>query len=421
MTNSSESTNLKRTLIANFPTLNWQSRLAVFLGVFGFSWLFLEPLPAFRLGESLMSNLGIWGYLGLFAFSAALTVGYELLQKRRLIGRMNLIPITMVLTETGTRHYLNTPRDMKSGIFIKRFVETLGHIPEGSVLSHLEMYNLSLLVVTKEKIVELDPKLSFAESGINTDSGLECRIFGRIKDEYVTGKAAMPPAFARPVEIVICLDVTGSMRGIIDDLKTNLSTLHENISQEYKRRGITIYDIGIKIVAFRDFYADGDAAIQITPFFNLPNENIRYQATIASFVADGGGDTPETSLEGLALGIMSEWDRSGNRNQLVVLITDAPPHPLERDLNNKPANYPNNIPLTMDALQDLWESGRYIKNAGKKLLLVAPSHPIWDSISNTWTMVWYVNLQEMVSRGEGVSSYITKLIADSMIDTQRAA
>jgi hypothetical protein len=422
MTTSSEAMNAKRTLIANFPTINWKSRLAVFLGVFGFFWLFLEPLSAFKLGESVMSTLGIWGYLSLFVVSAVLTIGYELFQRRKQIGKMDLIPITLVLTETGTRHYLNTPRDIKSGIFIKRFVETLQHIPESSVLSHPEMYDLSLLVMLKQKVVELDPKLAFAESSIDLDGELECRIFGRIKPEYETGQA-MANRIARPVEIVICLDVTGSMQGTIDDLKANLLSLHENIANEYKRRGITIYDIGIKIVAFRDFYVDGDAAAHITPFFNLPNENVRYRAAVTSLVADGGGDSPETSLEALALGIMSEWDRSGDKNQLVVLITDAPPHPLDKRMGNKPENYPKNIPPTLDAMKELWESGQYIKNSGKKLLLVAPiaDSQIWEDISNTWTMVWCVDFKQIVSRSESVSTHITKLVADSMIDTERAA
>jgi hypothetical protein len=79
------------------------------------------------------------------------TAGFEFNQKPRIIVEMNLIPINITLTETGTRHYLDTPHDLKSAIFIREFVETLTYIPQDSVLSHMDMYDLSLIVISPEK------------------------------------------------------------------------------------------------------------------------------------------------------------------------------------------------------------------------------------------------------------------------------
>lgn len=421
MEKSTESSPKKRTIIANFPSVSWQSRLAVFLAVFGFFWLFLEPLSAFQLGTSIMSSLGIWGYLSLLAFSATATFGYEFLQKKKFIGEMHLIPINLTLTETGTKHYLSTPRDMKSGIFIKKFIETLTYIPDDSLLSHVEMYDLSLLVITPEKkVVELQPALSFKESDLDLTVELECRILGKIKESLLVAKL-LPVKIARPVEIVICLDVTGSMEGVINDIKTNLAGLYQNITAEYQSRGLTIYDIRIKIVAFRDFYDRAAPAIEVSPFYYLPNEKNQYQSVMDSLPATGGGDIPESSLEALAVGIMSDWDNTKNKNQLVVLITDAPPHPLEMNTDNKPAGYPKNIPQTLDDLRNLWESGIYIKNSGKKLLLVTPDCQDWQDINDSWTMVWFIDFQKVTTNKESVSAYIAKLISESMIDTQRAA
>jgi len=226
---------------------------------------------------------------------------------------------------------------------------------------------------------------------------------------------------ARPVEIVICLDVTGSMQSVINDIKTNLSDVYQSIANEYKKLGITIYDVRVKIVAFRDFYNRKAPAMEISPFYYLPNEKNQYQSTMDSLPATGGGDTPESSLEALTLGIMSDWDNTRNKNQLVVLITDAPPHPLEMNSNNKPKDYPSNIPLTIDGLRDIWESGTYIKNSGKKLLLVAPDCQDWEAIYKNWTMVWFVDFLKVTQDRGNVSAYIAQLISESMVDTERAA
>ncbi len=383
-------------------------------------WLLVEPLSTFQLGSSLMASLGVGGYLGLLLFSGIATVGDELFQKRKLIGKMDLIPINVTLTETGTKYYLNTPRDLKTGIFIKRFIDSLPNVPQDSMLFHSDMFDLSLIVITSQSKIELDPTLSFSDADIPLDKELECRIKGKIKQEFLVAYGMMIVR-SRPVDVVICLDVTGSMQGVIDDIKTNLVDLYQSVVGGYQNLGITIDDVRVRIIAFRDYYHDGAQAIEMSPYYYLPNDRKLYENIMTSLQAKGGGDTPESSLEALAIGIMSDWKSSGGENQLVVLITDSPPHPLEMNANSKPENYPEGIPLSMDDLRSLWESGSYIKNSGKKLLLIAPEYPEWISIRETWSMVYHVDFGKVDMNQGGISGYISQLVSESMIDAERVA
>ena len=138
---------------------------------------------------------------------------------------MNLIRINITLTETGTRHYLNTPHDLKSAIFISKFFGTLTYIPQDSVLSHIDMYDLSLIVISPEQQYEIEPTLSFLGSDIPKNSELQCRILGRIKEPWAV-VMMRDLNIAKPVDIAICSDITGIMQDVIDDIKSNLSHVY---------------------------------------------------------------------------------------------------------------------------------------------------------------------------------------------------
>ena len=63
----------------------------------------------------------------------------------------------------------------------------------------------------------------------------------------------------------------------------------------------------VRVVAFRDLVADGDAAVEESPFFALPDERARFSEFVGGLRAEGGGDAPESGLEAVALAINSPW------------------------------------------------------------------------------------------------------------------
>ena len=131
------------------------------------------------------------------------------------------------------------------------------------------------------------------------------------------------------VDIVFVIDATGSMSDLIDIVKNNAINFHSDIQTVMSKKGKTIQDFRIKVIAFRDYIADGEDAMLRTDFFNLPEETEAFKETVNSISAFGGGDEPEDGLEALAFAIRSQWTTEGlKRRQLIVVWSDASTHPL---------------------------------------------------------------------------------------------
>ena len=96
-------------------------------------------------------------------------------------------------------------------------------------------------------------------------------------------------------------------------------------------KGKNVDELRVRVVAFRDFVADGEAALQESSFFELPGR--ARQVSAASSTAwspKGGGDAPESGLEAVALAMNSPWTTRGDRRrQVIVVWTDQPAHPLD--------------------------------------------------------------------------------------------
>jgi hypothetical protein len=89
-----------------------------------------------------------------------------------------------------------------------------------------------------------------------------------------------------------------------DDVQRNLTEKGKNVDQ-----------LRVRVLAFRDFKADGVAALQESPFFPLPAERAGFSDFVNGLIAKGGGDAPESGLEAVALAINSPWTTSGDRRR----------------------------------------------------------------------------------------------------------
>ena len=148
-----------------------------------------------------------------------------------------------------------------------------------------------------------------------------------------TSLAAPPPAprgLSYAVDIVFCIDVTGSMTPILDQVKANALRFYDDVQSNLTAKGKNIDELRVRVVAFRDIVADGEAALQESPFFALPTEQGGFSAFVNGLTAEGGGDAPESGLEAVALAMTSPWTTRGDRRrQVVVVWTDQPAHPLD--------------------------------------------------------------------------------------------
>lgn len=221
---------------------------------------------------------------------------------------------------------------------------------------------------------------------------------------------AAPRGLTYAVDIVFCIDVTGSMTPIIDQVKTNALRFYDDVQKNLTDKGKNVDQLRVRILAFRDFAADGAAAMQESPFYELPGEQAAFSDFVNALIAEGGGDAPESGLEALALAIGSPWTTGGDRRrQVIVVWTDQPAQPLGAVA--LPADLASRVPSNFSDLTDLWEDEQGpMGSSAKRLIMFAPDGPGWSDVSGVWENVVHHPSQA----GGGLSEVDYGTIIDSI-------
>ncbi len=212
------------------------------------------------------------------------------------------------------------------------------------------------------------------------------------------------------VDIVFCVDVTGSMTPILDAVKANALRFYEDVQTNLTDKGKNVDQLRVRVLAFRDFSADPDSALTESGFFPLPEEQVAFSRFVSELTAEGGGDAPESGLEALALAINSPWTTRGDRRrQVIVVWTDQPAHPLNFAV--LPPDLAGSVPKNFSALTDLWEDPQGpVGGSTKRLILFAPDGAGWSDISANWENVVHHPSQA----GAGLSDVDYGTIVDSI-------
>lgn len=192
------------------------------------------------------------------------------------------------------------------------------------------------------------------------------------------------------VDMVFCIDCTGSMDNIIDIVKNNALNFYKDVTNVMESKNKNITQLRVRVVAFRDYIADEGEAMLVTDFFRLPEEADAFERCVRSLEAKGGGDDPEDGLEALAYAIKSKWDVNAmKKRQVIVVWTDAATHPL--GFGSRSSYYPNGMAKDLRELTQWWSGGPqqsgFVDNNAKRLLLFAPDVPDWNIISQNWDNV----------------------------------
>ncbi len=141
---------------------------------------------------------------------------------------------------------------------------------------------------------------------------------------FLSADAAAPvapnkgKAKARPkVEVVFCLDTTGSMGGLIDGAKAKIWAICNQIAG-----GRPTPDLKVGLVAFRDRGDD-----YVTKVYDLTDDLDAIHGHLKTFQAAGGGDHPESVNQALYDSIHKvKWSKDKKTLRIVFLVGDAPPH-----------------------------------------------------------------------------------------------
>ena len=120
----------------------------------------------------------------------------------------------------------------------------------------------------------------------------------------------------RNLDLVICLDTTGSMRDDIDEVRKGLIPILQELIAQFA-------SFRIGMVLYKDYY--DEYLTRVIPFTSDFNA---FQRTLNAIRVGGGRDIPEAVYEALYEGATKfPWE---NESRLMILIGDAPPHPRPR-------------------------------------------------------------------------------------------
>ena len=120
----------------------------------------------------------------------------------------------------------------------------------------------------------------------------------------------------KSIDLVLCLDTTGSMKPHINSLRQKLIAMLKELLSDF-----TSFRIGM--VLYKDYSDDYlNKVIPFTTDFNA------FQRNLNSITVRGGGDIPEAVYEALYEGAAKfSWEAE---TRLLILAGDAPPHPIPR-------------------------------------------------------------------------------------------
>ena len=191
------------------------------------------------------------------------------------------------------------------------------------------------------------------------------------------------------VDIVICIDLTNSMRDYIEEVKDKTLGFHEQYLEAMEQADISVARLRVKVIGFRDFGFGSEPIVDSSKFFELPDESEEFERFVRALQVDTGGDIPESGLEAIALAMKSDWLNVKKRQRHIMLMfTDAPAHPL--GFGSDSVHYPEGMPADLAELARWWvegvPNGSYNPRSGR-LVVFAPEVYPWNEMSK-----WYSSL-----------------------------
>jgi hypothetical protein len=121
----------------------------------------------------------------------------------------------------------------------------------------------------------------------------------------------------RQVEVVFCIDTTGSMGGLLQTAKSKIWSICSQIA-----RGSPTPELKVGLVAYRDL---GDE--YVTKVVPMSRDLDAVSAELEKLRAGGGGDIPESVNEALFDAVNRfPWSKDPRTMKIIFLVGDAPPH-----------------------------------------------------------------------------------------------
>jgi hypothetical protein len=195
------------------------------------------------------------------------------------------------------------------------------------------------------------------------------------------------------VDIVFCIDVSGSMTPVIDLVKEKVRKFPHDVRDALAKQYKIVNTLRVRVVAFRDLGNDADALSASEFFVVEPSTDLaRFESFVNGLSASGGGDEPESALEALGVAQASAWTHEGDRQRhIIVMFTDASAHKLEDRVGEVPGAFRDQVPASIDELTDRWDGNQsvQIKDKARRMVIFGPDAYPWNVIVDSWGQtVW---------------------------------
>lgn len=128
---------------------------------------------------------------------------------------------------------------------------------------------------------------------------------------------------SRNVDIVFCIDGTGSMKPCIESVKRNALRFYEDFARSMTDLGSEIDMMRVRVIVFRDYKSEGADAILQSPFFELPAEAELFERHLGTISACGGCGEDANGMEALYYAMRSDFVTGADDRQVIVLFSDT--------------------------------------------------------------------------------------------------
>lgn len=186
------------------------------------------------------------------------------------------------------------------------------------------------------------------------------------------------------VDILLCIDGTSSMEGVIEDVKANISSFVNNLVKNLNIESEAgIKSTRIKFVVYRNADYDGEFWYQETPFYHVEKSLERLNKFLKNIQADGGSPeiTAEDGLMALSNALTSaNWNSGKDDLQIIGIWTDAE----SKALVSGHLMLKEGAPATYEELSDYWVNSFLKGHTNARILLFAPDAYPWNRILQEW-------------------------------------
>lgn len=218
----------------------------------------------------------------------------------------------------------------------------------------------------------------------------------------------------RNIDIVFCIDGTGSMSPCINNVKNNARRFYTDFAKAMTDIGSEIDMMRIKIIVFRDYKSEGSKTIVESQFFELPTEDKEFSEYLDGIEAEGGCGEDANGLEALYRAMMSDFSTGSKDRQVIVLFADTTAIPLRK--RARYYEYPKDMVDNKGLLETWMCSQKHpskLRERNKRLVMFAPKGSCYEAMKQRYNRSVFEPVQIHSGLDDISFADIIKIIAAS--------